>query len=265
MLLAVNVGNKDISFAVFDGISSEPKAKFSMASDIKKTSDEYAVTLSQLLGFSGVDVKDIDGAIMSSVVPFLNDVIKHVILVLTGKTPIIVGPGVKTGFAIRIDDPASLGADIVANAAAVVAYLKENKLECPAIILDMRAATTLFAINKQKELVGGTILAGADMSLDMLHKNTALLPSVEMSGVSRAIGKNTKESLVSGVIFGQAAMIDGLVDRFKKELKCEGGEILLFATGENCKPIIAHCTNEFRYEQNLTLGGLAYIYKNTVG
>ena len=265
MLLAVNVANNNISFAVFDDLSSEPIAKFRIASEIRKTADEYAVTIKQLFEFSKIDVEKIDGAIMSSVVPSLNDEIKQVILTLTGKTPVTVGPGVKTGFAIKIDDPAELGADIVANAAAVVATLKAQKLDSPAIILDMGAATTLFAINKNREVIGGAILAGSNMSLDMLHQNTALLPSVEMSGVSRAIGKNTKESLVSGVVFGQAAMIDGLVDRFEKELKCESGEALLFATGENCKPIIAHCSHSFRYEQLLTLKGLAHIYQKTVG
>lgn len=265
MLLAVDVANKNISFAVFDELSAEPTVKFRIAADISKTADEYAVTLAQLLDFSGIDVKRVDGVIMASVVPALNDVIKHVILRLTGKTPVTVGPGVKTGFAIKIDDPAELGADIVANAAAVVASLKEQKTDRPAIILDMGAATTLFAINKKREVIGGAILAGVGMSLDMLHEKTALLPSIEMSGVSRAIGKNTKESLISGVILGQAAMIDGLIDRFERELKCDAGEALVFATGENCKPVIANCTHEISYDPALTLKGLARIYKNTVG
>ena len=265
MLLAVNVGNKNISFAVFEENTIEPVSKFKIAADTAKTADEYVISVKQLLDFSGIDAKAIDGVIMSSVVPSLNDVIKHVILVLTGKTPVTVGPGVKTGFAIKIDDPAELGADIVANAAAVVATLKETKSDRPAIILDMGAATTLFAINKKREVVGGAILAGVGMSLDMLHEKTALLPSIEMSGVSRAIGKNTKESLISGVILGQAAMIDGLIDRFESELKCDSGEALIFATGENCKPEIANCTHKIAYDSTLTLKGLARIYKNTVG
>lgn len=265
MLLAVNTGNRNISFAVFDESSAEPCAKFKIASDISKTADEYAVTVSQLLAFSGVDIKNIDGVIMASVVPGLNDVIKSVILRLTGKTPLSVGPGVKTGFAIRIDDPAELGADIVANAAASVAVLKENKLDRPAVILDMGAVTTLFAVNKNREVVGGAIIPGVGMSLDVLHRETAQLPNIEMSGSHRAIGKNTKESLMSGVVFGQAAMIDGLIDRFEKEMKCESGEAMLFATGEYCKPILGNFRHQFRYDPALTLKGLACIYKNTVG
>ena len=265
MLLAVNVGNKNVSFAIFGDGAAEPVAKFKIAADMQKTADEYAVTVSQLLDFSGIDVKTVDGAIMASVVPPLNDVIRHVIVVLTCKTPISVGPGVKTGFAIRIDDPAELGADIVANASAVVSILKEEKCEKPAIILDMGTVTTLFAINNKREVVGGSILPGVGMSLDVLHKEAALLPSIELSGSARAIGKNTKESLVSGVLFGQAAMIDGLIDRFEKELKCESGEAELFATGAHCKPILGNFSHKFRYDPVLTLKGLARIYKNTVG
>ena len=181
MLLAVNISNKSVSFAIFDESLTEPQAKFKIAAATTKTADEYAILVKQLLDFSGIDAKTFDGAIMASVVPSLNDVIKHVILVLTGKTPIIVGPGVKTGFAIKIDDPAELGADIVANAAAAVARIKAEKLDSPAIILDMGAVTTLFAINQKREVVGGAILAGVGMSLDTLHKETALLPSIEMS------------------------------------------------------------------------------------
>ena len=263
MLLAVNVGNKNISFAIFEESAAEPEAKFRIASDTRKTADEYAVTVKQLLDFSGIDVKVVDGVIMASVVPGLNDVIRHVILILTGKTPIMVGPGVKTGFAIKIDDPAELGSDIVANAAEVVGRLKEEKCDNPAIILGLGSVTTLFAI-KNREVIGGAILPGAIMSLDAMHRETAQLPNVEVSGLRRAIGKNTRESLMSGVIFGQAAMIDGLVDRFERELKCESGEALLFATGENCKPILGNLAHSFEYDPNMTLKGLARIYKNTV-
>ena len=265
MLLTVNVGNKNISFALFEHDSFDVISKFNVSTDKNRTADEYMVIVKQLLDFSGIDTAAVDGAVMASVVPPLNDVIKHVILALTGKTPIIVGPGVKTGFAIRIDDPAELGADIVANASAVASVMKSEKLERPAIILSMGSVTTLFALNKNREVVGGSILPGVGMSFDALHRETAQLPSIEMSGVSKAIGKNTKESLISGVLLGQAAMIDGLIDRFEKELKCKSGEAELFATGEKCKPVIGNCSHTFRYDPVLTLKGLCCIYKNTVG
>lgn len=264
MLLAVNVGNKNISVAVFKDLSAEPCAKFEMAADVRKTADEYAVTLSQLLDYSGIDEESIDGAIVASVVPQLNDVIKQVVTKLAGKAPLFVGPGVKTGFAIKIDDPAELGADIVANSAAVVSLMKAEGVQSPAIILDMGTVTTLFAINKNREVVGGAILSGIGMSLEALHKETALLPSIELSGTARAIGKNTKESLSSGVLLGQAAMIDGLCDRFEKELKCSNGEAIAFATGEGCEAVLANCSHVFRYDPDLTLKGLECIYRNTV-
>ena len=264
MLLAINVENRKISVALFEDSNAEPVSCFKISADISRTDDEYTVTVKQLLDYSGIDAGDIDGAIMASVVPQLNDVIKSVVINLTGKAPVVVGPGVKTGFAIKIDDPAELGADIVANAAAVAATLKEERSDRPAVILDMGAATTLFAINKNREVIGGAILAGVGMSLDMLHEKTALLPSIEMSGVSRAIGRNTKESLISGVILGQAAMIDGLIDRFESELGCERGEATVFATGEGADLILSDLNHSFRYDSSLTLKGLAMIYKNTV-
>ena len=264
MLLAVNVGNKNISVAVFKDLSAEPCAKFEMSADVRKTADEYAVTLSQLLDYSGIDEVSIDGAIVASVVPQLNDVIKSVVVRITGKAPLVVGPGVKTGFAIKIDDPAELGADIVANSAAVVSLMKAEGVQSPAIILDMGTVTTLFAINKNREVVGGAILSGIGMSLEALHKETALLPSIELSGTARVIGKNTRESLISGVILGHAAMIDGLICRFEKELKCASGEAVVFATGEGCEAVLTNCLREFRYDPILTLKGIECIYKNTV-
>lgn len=264
MLLAVNVGNRNIAFAVFDGTSDELGARFSISSDIAKTADEYVIAVKQLLDYSGIDVSAIGGAIVASVVPQLNDVIKHVILKLVGKSPLFVGPGVKTGFAIHIDDPAELGADIVANSAAVVSFMRRKEIESPAVILDMGTVTTLFAINKNREVVGGSILSGIGMSLDALHNETAQLPNIELSVTCRAIGKNTKESLTSGVILGQAAMIDGLICRFENELKCSSGEAMLFATGEDCEAVLKNCSRDFRYDSDLTLKGLECIYRNTV-
>ena len=265
MLLAVNVGNKNISFAVFGKDGDEPCACFKAATDLGKTKDEYAILVKQLLDFSSIDAAGIDGAIIASVVPQLNDVIKSVAANITGKTPIVVGPGVKTGFAIKIDDPAELGADIAANASEVVAILKEEKVDAPALILDLGAVTTLFAVNKKREVVGGAIIPGISMSLDALHRDTALLPNIDMAGSFRAIGKNTKESLISGVVLGHAAMIDGLCDRFEREIRCERGEARLFATGEYADVILKNLDHSFHNIPALTLKGLARIYRNTVG
>ena len=265
MLLAVNVGNKNISFALFEKDVDEPISGFKISTDTKKTADEYVIIVKQLLDRSGIDTAQIDGAAASSVVPQINGVIKGVIAELIGKPPLWVGPGVKTGFAIKIDDPAELGADLVANASAVARKMSESGSASPALILDMGSVTTLFAMNKKGELAGGAILPGVSMSLDAMHRETAQLPNIELSGATRAIGKNTKESLSSGIILGYAAMIDGLIDRFEREIKCPSGEAVIFATGEDCKPVLGECSRKFHFDSSLTLKGLACIYKNTVG
>ncbi len=262
MLLTVNIGNKIISFAVFDG-DGEVKCKFSLSADREKTVDEYALAVKSMLEYKNIDLARIDGAVEASVVPSLSDRLKKAVEMLISKDVLVVGPGVKTGFAIRIDDPAELGADLVANAAAIVAEMKREGSCEPALILDMGTVTTLFAINKNREVTGGVIMPGVGISLDALNRETALLPNVALEPTARAIGKNTRESLCSGVIYGQAAMIDGLCDRFERELKIGHGEARLFATGEYCESVIANCGHEFKLDADLTAKGLYAIYKNT--
>ncbi len=264
MLLAINIGNQKITFAVFAEKEPAPLCTFAISSDIQKTVDEYIILLNAMLFHKGIAPGDIHDTIIASVVPGLTETVKKTALILTGKAPLTVGPGVKTGFAIRIDDPAELGADLVANAAAAVALLKAEGTAAPALILDMGAVTSLFAVNKGREVVGGVILPGVGISLDALHRETALLPNVALTEPSRAIGKNTKESLCAGVLLGQAAMIDGLCDRFEKELKLKGGEARLFATGDFCAGVLANCRHDFRFDPDLTVKGLACIYANTV-
>lgn len=265
MLLAVNVGNRRISFAVFDEYDRDPTVHFEISTDLGRTVDEYTVLVSQLLSFSNTEPASIDGAVMSSVVPQLNETLKKVIFALTGKLPLSVGPGVKTEFAIRIDDPAELGADIVANVSAAVRKMKCcGEFPRCALILDMGTATTLFAINKTGELIGGAILPGADISLDALHRETAQLPNIEMRAATRAVGRNTRESLISGVVLGQATMIDGLADRMEDELGCGREGAICYATGEYFQNIADHCRHRFIYDEFLTVSGLASIYKNTL-
>ncbi len=262
MLLTINIGNKIISFAVFDG-NGEVKCNFSLSADPEKTVDEYALSVKSMLEYKNIVLDEIDGAVEASVVPCLSDRVRKAVEPLIGKDVLAVGPGVKTGFAIRIDDPAELGADLVANAAAVVAKLKQEESCAPAFILDMGTVTSLFAINQRREVVGGVIMPGVGISLDALHKETALLPNVALAETARVIGKNTRESLCSGVLYGQAAMIDGLCDRFERELKIGHGEVRLFATGEYCEGVVSNCRHEFKPDEFLTAKGLYAIYKNT--
>ena len=262
MILAANVNNSHISFGVFkDGKECVVLHDFKISTGIEKTSDEYVVTVRNILDHSDVALDAFSGAIISSVIPSLTDVIAQTIYKLIGIRPMIIGPGVKTGVPIKIDNPSELGADLVANASAVVSENKTNgALSQASIILDMGAATTMFAINSFGEYIGGCIFSGVRMSLDSLHGKTAQLPSVSASLPEKAIGKNSQDSLRSGVLLGTAMMIDGFVSRFEKEMKCRLGEARLFATGEYAENVLSACSHKFKYDPLLTLKGLYYIY-----
>ena len=262
MLLAVEIDNSAISFGLFE---DENLIKhFSMATDVRKTSDEYAVILDGILRFHNIEKDQIHAAAVASVVPQLTEVILAVIKNLTGLDALTVGKGIKTGFPIKIDNPAELGADLVANAAAVLALQqKETKNKKPCVMIDMGTATTVFAINGAGEYIGGSILPGIGISLEALHGNTAQLPSVSPTGPIRAIGKNSQEAVRSGVLLGNAMMIDGFIDRFAEEMKSREA-VSVFVTGEYARTVIPFCKHEARYIPELTLLGIACIYRNNL-
>ena len=181
-----------------------------------------------------------------------------------GKEPVLVGPGVKTGFPIKIDSPAELGGDIVANAAAVVSEKKLENDSRAAVVVDIGAVTTVSAINKRGEFVGCAILPGVQMSLDALHGKTAQLPNVAYAEQTRAIGKNSQESVLSGVVHGHAMMIDGFALRFASEMKTSKDELLAVVTGEYAKYVLPLCRQSFEYDEELTFKGLYIIYKRSM-
>jgi type III pantothenate kinase len=262
MLLTVEIGNSKISFGLFD--DDRMVYNFQVATDLKKTSDEYVVTINSILLYHGTDCAYIDAAVICSVVPQLTEVITAAVRQLSGVQAMIVGKGIKTGFPIKIDNPADLGADLVANAAAVIDIRnKENKKDVPCIIIDMGTATTIFAINAKGEYVGGSILPGVGISLDALRGKTAQLPTVTPLVPTRAIGKNSQESVRSGVILGNAIMIDGFIRRFEQEMKCHSNAEV-FVTGEYAQDVISACEHIMRYIPMLTLMGLYCIYKNNI-
>lgn len=265
MLLAVEIDNSHINFGLFDINASNDLIKsFKLCADAAKTSDEYAVAINGMLSYYETERSLIDAAIVSSVVPQLTDTLLTAIRALLGIDALTVGKGVKTGFSIKIDNPSDLGADLVANAAAVTDIKnKENKSNSPCVIIDMGTATTVFAINANGEYIGGSILAGVGISLEVLHGRTAQLPSVSLRAPSRSIGKNSQESIRSGVILGNAIMLDGFIERFSEEMKCDGN-IEVFVTGEYAESIIGLCKHKMRYISELTLMGLCCIYKNNI-
>ena len=265
MLLAIDIGNSSISLGLFDTATADLLHTFKLSPESCRTSDECAVLISSMLSLSGFSVKDIDGAMLASVVPQLTHTLVNTVVKLIGKPPLTVGPGIKTGFPIKIDYPSELGADLVADTAAVLSIQGRSMHGTnrkAAIIVDMGTATTVSAINRAGEYVGTAIMPGVRVSLDALHAETAQLPTVTPSAPERAIGKNSRDAVRSGVILGNAIMIDGLIDRFEKELKLDKGDAEVYATGGLAELIIPACKRSMIHEPHLTLKGLYRIYIN---
>ena len=259
MLLAVNAGNSIISFGFFEN-GCDMRASFDISSDIRKTSDEYVFTIRSIAESRGIRAENIDGAIISSVVPQLTETIKRSIEGFIGKEPLVVGPGVKTGFHIRIDNPSELGADMVANTAAAISQKKGRVL----IIADIGAVNTVSAISKNGEYLGCAIFPGIQLSFDALHSEAAQLPNVNLALSSHAIGKNSQNSVRSGVILGSALALDGFVARFASEMRVSREVIELIATGKYAPAVLPYCKNQFSYVEHLTLMGLYHIYNTNL-
>lgn len=260
MLLAIDIGNSSISTGLFDMDSGELKHAFKLSADKERTADEYFAQLGSMFYMSDINKNEIKGAIISSVVPKLTHTLEECASRFCRTKPKIVGPGLKTGFAIKIDNPSELGSDLVANAAAVLGAMGKGRAY---IIVDMGTATTISAINPAGEYIGNSIMPGIRVCLDSLHYETAQLPFVTLSTPKHAIGKNSGDSVRSGVILGNAMMIDGLIDEFEKEMKLKENAVV-YITGGLAKGVIPACRHKMIYEPHLTLCGLYCIYKNNI-
>lgn len=250
MILTIDIGNTNIILGGFD----EDTLCFSsrISTDINKTEDEYAACIKSVLSLYGVDPSDINGAIISSVVPPLNDAIKKAISFLFSVEALVVGPGVKSGINIHCDTPSSVGSDIIC---ACVAVKKLYSL--PALIVDMGTATKISLLDKNGTFVGVSIAPGVTMGLNALSEDTAQLPKISLSDPSAVIAKNTVDSMKSGVVFGHASMIDGMIERINEEL---GDEPSVYATGGLAHDIMKHCKHSFTLDEHLVLKGLNIIY-----
>ena len=249
MLLAIDVGNSNIVIGVIDGDTIIHKGR--MHTNIQETTDEYAIKLHSFLQLRGV-VDKIDGAIIASVVPPLIRSLKKAVKLVTGQNALVVGPGIKTGLSIMIDDPSELGADMVVGAVAA-----KEKYPCPLIIFDLGTATTGSVIDKNGNFIGAVITAGVKTSLNALASGTALLPLIDISAPKKVIGTNTIDSMRSGAVIGTAAMIDGLIDKFEAEL---GEKATVIITGGLGTEVSKNCVHEVVLLQNLLLDGLKIIY-----
>ena len=251
MILTVDIGNSNI---VLGGVENdEILFEARLRTDATKTSDEYCVDLKSILDIYHVDVEAIEGAIIGSVVPQVLNSFQTAIKKLTGKQSFVVGPGLKTGLNIKIENPSQTGADLVVGC---VAALREHKP--PMIVVDMGTATTMVVLDSTGALIGGCICPGVKISMDALTDRTALLPGLQLDQPKQAIGRNTIECMRSGIMMGNACMIDGMIQRMEEELGCE---TTVIATGGIGKFVIPLCKRKIIYDKDLLVKGLAVLYK----
>ena len=251
MLLTIDIGNSNVTIGIYENDVLTLTARLS--TNPNATSDEYAVSLEKALEINGKDYHNIEDCIISSVVPSVGLAISQAVTVLCDIVPLEVGPGVKTGLNIKIDNPAQLGADLVVGAVAAI-----NEYTLPCAIIDMGTATTVSVVDKNGAYIGCTIGAGVRLTLKALTQNTAQLPSIDISAPPHVIGTNTVDSMRSGLVLGTAAMLDGLIERIADEL----GEMpTVVATGGLSKEVIKQCRSEIIYNENLLLDGLKEIYE----
>ena len=251
MLLTIDIGNTNITLGMYDGNILAFTAR--LASTNGKTADQYAVEIKDILALYGQDHREIEDCIISTVVPALGNAVSAAVSKLCHIVPLMLGPGVKTGLNIKIDNPAQLGADLVAGAVGAL-----DAYEMPCIVVDMGTATTLSVLDENGSFLGGAIAAGVRLTLKALAENTAQLPAISIEAPRSAIGTNTVECMQSGLVFGAAAMLDGMIDKIERDL---GMRTTVVATGGLSKEIIAHCNHTIIYNENLVLEGLRVIYE----
>ena len=252
MILTIDIGNSNIVVAGVEGDDIVFEAR--LRTDATKTSDEYCIDLKMILEVYGIKSENIEGSIIGSVVPQVLNSVQTAIKKLTGKAALVVGPGLKTGLNIRIENPSQTGADLVVGA---VAALREHKP--PMIVVDMGTATTIMVLDKDGAFIGGAIAPGVKISLDALTDRTALLPGLQLDQPKKAIGRNTIDCMRSGIMMGAACMLDGMVERMEAEL---GAKTTVVATGGIARFVIPMCKTPMIYDKDLIIKGLAALYKD---
>ena len=258
MLLCIDIGNTNIKYAVFNG--KQLKASYRVSSRHTRTADEYGATLINLLSSAQIKTTDIDGIIMSSVIPSLNYTISHMCEYFFNITPFMIGAGIKTGLNIKADNPKEVGADIIVN--SVSAYKRYGN-GSPMVVIDFGTATTFDIISGSGELIGVVIAPGIKTSLEGLVSNTAQLPMIELEAPKSVLGKNTVSCMQSGIIYGFAGLVENVIRKIKNELKVE--EISVIATGGMGEIISKEVSCITKIDRMLTLEGLRLIYEMNKG
>lgn len=251
MVLTIDVDNTVITLGGF----SEDEISFvsTISAAPVRTEDEYAVSMLQSLALHNIERADIIGVIIASVVPSLNAPIKKAVEFVFGMEPLFVGPGIKSGIGIRCDIPSSVGADLIAQSVATH-YLYGS----PSLIVDIGTVTKMTVVDKNGAFIGTSIIPGVLMGLNSLSMETAQLPEISLEVPERVIGKNTADCMRSGVLYGNACLVDGMIDRINEEL---GSEIPVYVTGALASLLTPLCKHKMNFDEHLVLKGLNILYK----
>lgn len=255
MILAIDIGNTNIVIGCID----KDKTYFieRVSTDRSKTELEYAIVIKSVLDINRISPDSLDGGIVCSVVPQITRIVRIATEKILQKEVMVLGPGIKTGMNILMDNPAQVGSDLIADAVGAI-----NEYPTPLIIFDMGTATTVCVVDKNKNYIGGMIIPGIRTSLDALTARAAQLSGIELTPPKRVIGKNTVECMRSGIITGNAASVDGIVTRMEEEL---GEKATVVATGGLAKTIIPFCKQQVILDEDLLLKGLLCIYEKNKG
>ena len=251
MILTIDIGNSNIMLGGFEGDTLAFVVRIS--TELSKTEDEYACKILNTLALHNVEKAEVKGAIISSVVPPLNSILKNAVKFIYGVDPLTVGPGIKTGINIHCDNPASVGADLIC--ACVAAH---HIYGSPSLIIDMGTATKMMVVNQKGAFIGVSIIPGVLMGLNALAEGTAQLPKIGLEAPPYVIAKNTVDCMKSGVVFGNASMIDGMIDRINEEY---GKPLPVYATGGFAAQIIPYCKHSISLDEYLVIRGLKILFE----
>lgn len=249
MLICIDVGNTNVVIGVFN--DTKLFNTFRLETKVLRTEDEYGIRILENLKYIDVKREDITGAIIASVVPQVDATFEKTLLKYFNIKPLFVGPGVKTGIKVKIDNPKQLGSDLLVGAVASC-----SKYGYPCMVVDMGTATTISVVNDKKEFLGGIIYPGVITAYNSLIKATSLLESAKIAVPSNVIGRDTMSSMQSGMVYGTAGAINGLVERIKKEY----GDMKVIVTGGISRYIVPFLNNVI-HDENLLMDGLKIIYE----